>query len=149
VELTDVAATLAELAGIPAPVGGEGISLVAAAQTGRSPRSWSRGLCLDRPANLEARAAGIIDRPRYRVGSVYGRNTQLLSRDAPGSGVVRWEWREGQEVSVPLSILGAPPRPEIQEMLEAVDQLVGTQLKRTEERDAETMEKLRALGYIE
>jgi hypothetical protein len=149
VELTDVAATLSELAGISSPTGGDGLSLVDASKTGTSPRAWSRGLCLDRPANLKARSSGAIERPRYRVGTVRNGTTQLMARDAPGGGVKRWEWREGAQVSVPLSILGAPPRPEIQEMLEAVEALVKTEVDDGMDRDAETLEKLKALGYVE
>ena len=117
VELTDVAATLAELSGVAVPPGGEGMSLVSAVHSGQSPRSWARGLCLDRPANLAARAQGVTSRPRYRVSTVRSALTQIFSRDAPGGGVVRIEQREGQEVEVPISILGEPPRPEIQEMV--------------------------------
>lgn len=149
VELTDVAATVAELAGIPAPSGGDGLSLIPATQSGRSPRTWARGLCLDRPANLAAREAGTIDRPTYRVGTVRGTDSRLMSRDAPGGGVERWDRRGGMEVAVPLSILGEPPSPRIQAMLEQVQALVRAESDVGVERDASTLEKLKALGYVE
>jgi arylsulfatase A-like enzyme len=149
VELTDVAATLSELVGIAAPADNEGLSLVESTQTGISPRDWSRGLCLDRPANLKARAAGEIDRPRYRVGTVRGPVTQLISRDSPGSSVERLEHRQGAEVNVPISILGDPPTPQIERMLTAVQALVASGMDSADQRDEQTLQKLRALGYIE
>lgn len=149
VELTDLSATIAELVGIPAPSGGDGRSLVGSTMTGKTPRPWARGLCLDRPANIAARQQGLVDRPTFRVGTVRGDNIRLMSRDAPGGGVERWEWRQGREVSVPISILGEAPRPEIQAMLDQVQALVKSDAGTGVERDEETMMKLRALGYVE
>jgi arylsulfatase len=149
VELTDLAVTVAELLGIEAPSGGDGLSLVDAMRTGNTPRGFARGLCFDRPANQAAREAGLFDRPKYRVGTVRGLSTRLISRDAPGGSVERWDRRGGLEVSVPLTILGLPPTPEIQLMLNEVQALVHSGVDAGVARDDATIEKLRALGYVE
>ena len=91
----------------------------------------------------------MTSRPRYRVSTVRSAVAQIFSRDAPGGGVVRIEQRAGQEVEVPISILGAAPRPEIQEMVAEATRLVQSDTDVEAERDAETLEKLKALGYVE
>ena len=103
---------------------------------------------MDRPANMAARSAGMAG-TKYRVGTVRSATTQLFSRDAPDGGVVRVEQRAGKEVEVPISILGQPPRPEIQQMMTDVARLVQSDVSPDVDRDAETLEKLRALGYVE
>jgi len=149
VELTDLSATIAELVGMPTPAGGDGWSLVQATVTGTSPRPWARGLCRDRPANQAARAAGSSDHEVYLVGTVRSPGLRLISRDAPGGGLERWEWRGGVEVSVPMAGLGDGLTPDVQAMLDQVQALVRSAPAQEVQRDASTLEKLEALGYVE
>ena len=50
---------------------------------------------------------------------------------------------------MPLTILGLPPTPEIQLMLNEVQALVHSGVDAGVARDDATIEKLRALGYVE
>jgi arylsulfatase A-like enzyme len=76
VELTDVAATILDLVGVPSSLGGSSLF---------AERQYARSICFDRAANRRAREAGTIDRPTYRMVALEGADGTFVHRDAPGS----------------------------------------------------------------
>jgi arylsulfatase A-like enzyme len=142
VELTDLAPTIAELTGLDTD-GMDGVSLMPAIAQERTVRRFARGLCYDRPANLAARASGEITGPTYTVASLRGEDTRFELRTAPGTEPRMWrgQGREEQPVADPLADEDWPA--------DALTELMGATIGDGSGRDAATLEKLRALGYVQ
>ena len=85
VELTDVLPTLMELMRLPVPEDIDGVSLMGTWITAHE-REHARGLCFDREANLEAKAAGEIERPTHRMSSIRTADMLYIHRESEAHG---------------------------------------------------------------
>ncbi len=156
VELTDLAPTVLELLGLPVPDSVDGRPLGSIID-GKSSSIQARGFCFDRVANLRARAAGEITKPRWRMASLRSNETLFVRREAPAYGDEYYDMAldPSQEVGS-LALLQVDNqglqllqflRQETDKLLEDMgeDQISRT----TSELSAEQQSKLRALGYLE
>lgn len=85
VELTDVLPTVLELMRLPVPEDIDGVSLMGTWITAHE-REHARGLCFDREANLQAKAAGEIERPTYRMSSIRTADMLYVHRESDAYG---------------------------------------------------------------
>lgn len=81
-EGTDLAPTLLDIVGvdIPSTMTGTSAAGLVGAGDGKG-RIEARSMCFDREANLAARQAGEIDKPKYRMVSLRGPNTRYVHRE--------------------------------------------------------------------
>lgn len=81
-EGTDLAPTLLEIVGVDIPSTMTGVSAAGLIGAGEGKgRIEARSMCFDREANLAAREAGEIDKPKYRMVSLRGPNTRYVQRE--------------------------------------------------------------------
>jgi arylsulfatase A-like enzyme len=142
VELTDLAPTLAALTPIEfASV--SGVSQMSSFKNSRSTRSLSRGLCFDRAANMRERRAGNITAPTYTVASLRSDSARYELRTAPNAAAKVWDHADPEDGRVvdPLLYEDWPH--------DAFAELMKASLSGGEGRDEATLEKLRALGYVQ
>ncbi len=142
VELTDLAPTIAAITGLDAE-GMGGVSLLPAIAQSRSMRRFARSLCYDRPANLAARAAGEISSPTFTVASLRAADARFELRTAPGTEPRMWRGVRDQETVV------ANPLQDEDWPADAFTDLMGANIGDGSSRDEATLEKLRALGYVQ
>ena len=83
-ELTDLSPTVADYLGLGRLDGASGVSLRAAIEGAGQPRSVARSICLDREANLAARAQDPRFPPTWRMSSVRTADARYTHREAPG-----------------------------------------------------------------
>lgn len=153
VELTDVAPTALGLIGQGAPMAdGVDLSPWLSGQRSDPPRPFARSIAWDRPANLEARASGASTRPIWRVVALRAADGRYVLRETVGAAGAWYEHANDPGETSP-----APPPPDRIEALSAAARAMldahrisaGLEGPPPEAMDAETEEKLRALGYIE
>jgi hypothetical protein len=70
---------------LPVPEDIDGVSLMGTWITAHE-REHARGLCFDREANLQAKAAGEIERPTYRMSSIRTADMLYVHRESDAYG---------------------------------------------------------------
>lgn len=144
VEGSDVAPTVLGLVGVAPP----------ATMTGRSlfgeGRAVARSLCFDRAANKAARAAGEIDKPKWRTAGLRGPSSRYVLHERDGAAAYfDLATDPAGETDVSASVAATPEGVELLGILKPQAQALfgGT----TVERDVsdEERERLKALGYLE
>ncbi len=156
VELLDLAPTILDLLGLAAAPSMEGRTLRDTMQ-GTGHRMQARGLCFDRPANLEARAAGTITEPTWRLASLRASSSLFVRRESPEHADEYYDLSEdpSQERSELEARLQDPDGAQLMGLLaDQTDRLMkgmSTEMveRSTQELSSEAEEALRALGYIE
>lgn len=151
VELTDLAPTIYDLLKLNAPPTVSGIPLTDGfSDPAFSPRTEARAMSFDRQANLEARKAGEITSPIYRMMALRKPGAYLyVHRDAEGYSDELYDLTEGTDLD------GTVDNPGLSRALadsahEHLRQMTQEALDRSsEEPDESTQDALRALGYIE
>ena len=152
VELTDVAPTIAELAGVSLPTARDGRSLVpwlgADTSGAPAPRAFARSLAFDRPANIAARASGEVDRPTYHVASLRTLRGRYVLRE-----IGEEAWYDRADNADGPQLLEAHPSPLPEDLAEPLRAearaLLGLGADAPEALDPETRARLEALGYID
>jgi arylsulfatase A-like enzyme len=154
VELTDIEPTVLRLLGLDDEAPHDGRSLLGqiAAAPVRAPdtRVFARGLTFDRPFNLSERAAGRIERPKWRLVALRGDDSRFVHHEADTLPDSYFDLRAD-----PQELSSVVPEPELLGLLQgeagrllsamdpdAVDRS-GTEL------DEATRARLKALGYVE
>lgn len=81
-EGTDLAPTLLDLVGVAIPEAMTGASAASLVGAGKGKgRIEARSMCFDREANLAAREAGEIDKPKFRMVGLRGPSTRYVQRE--------------------------------------------------------------------
>ncbi len=156
VELVDLAPTMLELMALQAPDTMKGRSLMEVVE-GPGSRLQARGLCFDRPANVAAREAGEIDKPKWRLASLRASGSLFVRREAPRYGDEYYELAEdpGQERNLFEERRAETEGEQLLGYLTTqtnglLEGMSDEQVDRSNaELTDETQDALRALGYIE
>lgn len=156
VELVDLAPTILDVVGVPIPDSMEGESLMGVILD-QDDRLHARGLCFDREANVQAREAGRITRPTFRMTSLRGQNSLYIHREAEGYSDEYYDVREDpdQEHDILEALSQDDEGSQLLAMLrQQAHRLVAEMGEdKTRRSDAELSEeqesKLQALGYME
>ena len=81
-EGTDVAPTILDMVGVQPPATMTGVSVGGLLNVGTGQgREMARAMCFDREANVEARAAGKIDKPKWRMVGIRGQTSRYVQRE--------------------------------------------------------------------
>ncbi|MFT5679765.1 MAG: arylsulfatase A-like enzyme [Myxococcota bacterium] len=151
VELTDLAPTIYDLLKVKPPPTVRGVPLTDAfADPTFSPRTEARAMSFDRQANLEARRAGEITAPIYRMMALRKPGNYLfVRRDAPGYDDALYDLSSGTEFDPPVDNPGLS-RALAESASDHLKTMTQEALDRSgAEPDEATQDALRALGYIE
>lgn len=150
VELGDLAPTVLSHLGLEALPGAEGLDLLGSLHGGPT-RPFARSIAFDREANLEARRAGEITRPTWRMVALRGPSSRYVYRDDPDRGGAAFydlSAPAGETAEAPLDqelagLLRAAAR-------ETLDRMSAEDMARSAtELDDETRKRLEQLGYLD
>lgn len=151
VELTDITPTIYDLLQVKPPPTVRGVPLTDAfADATFSPRNEARAMSFDRQANLEARRAGEITAPVYRMMTLRKPGSYLfVRRDAPGYDDALYDLAAGTEFEPPVDNPGLS-----RALSESATSYLKTMTQESLDRsgaepDEATQDALRALGYVE
>jgi arylsulfatase A-like enzyme len=133
VGVVDVAPTLMAMLGVSfdAP---DGLDLAPSLEGALLDRNGVASICYDRERNVEEREAGRIDRPTYLLGRVSTDTGFIEIGTHPGRG------------AVVKGVVSQAATQRCSQMLQALNPLIH---ERAEHRTEETLERLKALGYVE
>lgn len=148
VELTDLAPTLYEVLGLPAPETITGQSLTGAIG-GAAHRPFARGMALDRPINQELRASGQIEKPTFRLVALRTAGNRFVDHEHASASSEHWaitgEDPQRVEARAPISI---PEENALEQISSGL--LAGSNTERSQaEQSDDAIKKLQALGYME
>jgi arylsulfatase A-like enzyme len=152
VEGDDLAPTVLDLVGIAPPAAMTGQSAVPTL-TGAAGRDIAHSFCFDRAANVEARAAGTITGPKWRMAGLRGPTSRYVQREIDGTAA----WFDlaadpAGETDSAAAIAATPAGTELLGILRGrADALFSGQatVRSAVELSPEERARLEALGYLE
>lgn len=133
VGLVDVAPTVLGLLGVPVAAA-DGLDLMPLLDGAELNRSGVRSVCYDRSVNLAERAIGRIVKPTYVLGRIWTASGWVQIGTHSDRGAI---------------VHGALEPAAVDACSEMIQSLSGAQNKPHESRSSETLERLKALGYVE